>query len=62
MRKTLNIDDDLLRSAKEAAHVKTDTEAVKLGLEALVRQEAYRRALAFRGSEPDALDVPRRRP
>jgi predicted nucleic acid-binding protein len=32
-----------------------------MGLEAVVRQAAYQRLRAFRGSEPNAQDVPRRR-
>jgi hypothetical protein len=61
MKKTLNIDETLLREAKEACNATTETETVRLGLEALVRHAAYQRLLAFRGSEPDAKDVPRRR-
>ena len=61
MKKTLNVDDKLLREAKSACGVATDTETVRLGLEALVRHAAYQRLRAFRGTEPDAQDVPRRR-
>ena len=61
MKKTLHIDDALLREARAASGASTDTETVRLGLEALVRQGAYERLRALRGSEPRALDVPRRR-
>jgi Arc/MetJ family transcription regulator len=61
MKKTLHIDERLLRDAKAASGAKTDTEAVRLGLEALVRRAAYERLRALRGSEPNARDVPRRR-
>jgi hypothetical protein len=61
MKKTLNIDEDLLREAKEACGATTDTETVRKGLEALVRHAAYQRLREFAGSEPDAVDVPRRR-
>lgn len=61
MKKTLHIDEDLLREAKVACHANTDTETVKLGLEALVRHAAYERLRALRGGEPGARDVPRRR-
>ena len=61
MKKTLNIDDKLLMEAKSACGAATDTETVRLGLEALVRHAAYQRLRAFRGTEPDAQDVPRRR-
>jgi Arc/MetJ family transcription regulator len=61
MKKTLHIDGDLLREARSASGAKTDTDTVRLGLEALVRRAAYERLRALRGSEPQAVDVPRRR-
>lgn len=61
MKKTLNVDDDLLREAKAACGAATDTDTVRLGLEALVRHAAYERLRALRGTEPRARDVPRRR-
>ena len=61
MKKTLHVDDQLLQQARAASGAKTDTETVRLGLEALIRQTAYERLRAFRGSEPGARDVPRRR-
>lgn len=61
MKKTLHIDEELLRHAKIACHANTDTETVRLGLEALVRHAAYERLRALRGAEPRARDVPRRR-
>ena len=61
MKKTLNIDQALLDEAKAACGATTDTDTVRLGLEALVRHAAYQRLKALAGSEPDAQDVPRRR-
>ena len=61
MKKTLNIDDRLLKDARVASGASTDTDAVRLGLEALVRHAAYERLRALRGSDPQAKDVPRRR-
>jgi len=61
MKKTLYIDDALLRDAKSASGARTDTDTVRLGLEALIRQQAYQRLRALRGSEPRARQVPRRR-
>jgi Arc/MetJ family transcription regulator len=61
MKKTLNIDEDLLKEAKAACGATTDTETVRLGLEALVRHAAYKSLRELIGSEPDAEDVPRRR-
>lgn len=61
MKKTLHIDEALLRDAKSASGARTDTETVRLGLEALIRQGAYERLRALRGKEPRAGDVRRRR-
>jgi len=61
MKKTLNVDDHLFKQAKVASGAATDTETVRLGLEALVRRAAYERLRALRGTEPHAQDVPRRR-
>jgi hypothetical protein len=61
MKKTLNIDEKLLRDAKLASGAATDTDTVRLGLEALVRHAVYERLRALRGSEPKAKDIPRRR-
>ena len=61
MKKTLHIDADLLRDAKSASSARSDTDAVRLGLEALVRQGAYDRLRVLRGKEPRAKNTPRRR-
>ena len=61
MKKTLHIDDGLLRDAKAASGAKTDTDTVRRGLEALVRRGAYERLRALRGAEPGARDIRRRR-
>jgi len=61
MKKTLHIDETLLRDARAVSGAKTDTDTVRLGLEALVRQGAYERLRALRGTEPRAADVRRRR-
>lgn len=61
MKKTLHIDEQLLRDAKAASGARTDTETIRLGLEALVRRSAYERLRALRGSEPGARETPRRR-
>jgi hypothetical protein len=61
MKKTFNVDDKLFREAKMACGAATDTETVRLGLEALVRHAAYERLRGLLGSEPHAKEVPRRR-
>ena len=61
MKKTLHIDEALLRDARSVSGARTDTETVRLGLEALIRQGAYERLRALRGKEARAGDVRRRR-
>jgi Arc/MetJ family transcription regulator len=61
MKKTLHIDEYLLSDARSASGAKTDTDTVRLGLEALVRHGAYERLRALRGSEAHARDARRRR-
>jgi hypothetical protein len=61
MKKTLHIDEITLRDAKKACGAATDTETVRLGLEALIRHAAYERLRRLRGSDSHAKDVPRRR-
>ncbi len=61
MKKTFNVDAQLLRDARAACGASTDTETLRLGLKALVQQAAYRALAAYRGSETEVVDVPRRR-
>jgi Arc/MetJ family transcription regulator len=51
LKKTLHIDEKLLREAKSAAGAKTDTDTVRLGLEALIR-----RALVARPRKSHSLN------
>jgi hypothetical protein len=61
MKKTLHIDEKLLKDARSACGAATDTDTVRMGLESLVRHAAYERLRALRGSEPGAKEVTRRR-
>ena len=61
MKKTLHIDEQLLAEARAVSGAATDTDTVRLGLEALLRHAAYERLRALRGSESGVRDVPRRR-
>lgn len=62
MKKTLHIDDELLKQAKEACGAATDTDTVRQGLKALVQKAAAQRIVALFGSEKGPIrDVPRRR-
>jgi hypothetical protein len=49
MKKTLHIDEATLRDAKKACGAATDTETVRLGLEALIRHAAYERLRKTQG-------------
>jgi hypothetical protein len=60
-KKTFHLDPKLFADAKAACGATTDTETVRLGLEALIRHAAYQRLKSLRGSEKHATDVPRRR-
>ena len=61
IKKTMNVDEELFEQAKAASGATTDTETVRLGLQALVRRAAYERLRALRGTETQAQDAPRRR-
>jgi len=61
MKKTLHIDDRLLAEARAVCAARTDTDTVRLGLEALIRRAAYLRLAKLAGTDPEARDVPRRR-
>ena len=61
MKKTLHVDDRLLADARTACGAGTDTETIRLGLEALVRHAAHQRLRKLRGTKPGAADVSRRR-
>ena len=61
MKKTLHIDEKLLHEARTVSRATTDTETVRMGLEALIRHAAHERLRALRGTDPTARDVPRRR-
>ena len=56
MKKSFNLDDQLFQEAKAACGATTETETVRLGLEALVRHAAYQRMRALRGTERAAVE------
>ena len=60
MKTTLNIDDNLLAKASESTGVKEKTALVRLALERLVEEEAYKRLAALGGTMPN-LKIPSRR-
>jgi Arc/MetJ family transcription regulator len=62
MRTTLNIDDALLKRARELSGISEKTALVRAGLEALIAREAGRRLAAMGGSIKNLKVPPRRRP
>ncbi len=60
MRTTLNIEDGLLKRARELTGVKEKTALVRLGLEALIALQSARRLAKLGGSEKK-LKAPSRR-
>lgn len=61
MRTTLNMDDKLIRKARELTGIKEKTSLVRLGLEALIALESSRRLARLGGSERKLRPIPRRR-
>lgn len=61
MRTTLNIDDDLLKRARELTDIREKTALVHAGLEALIARESARRLARLGGSERKLRRVRRRR-
>ena len=61
VRKTLNIDDELLLRAQQLTGIEEKTSLVRQGLEALIARESARRLAKLGGSDPSLKDIPRRR-
>ena len=62
MRTTVNLDDDLVETAREFTGITERSELLRVALKALIHREASKRAIALGGTEPDLLLPPRRRP
>ncbi|MBM3759250.1 MAG: hypothetical protein FJW36_03275 [Acidobacteria bacterium] len=60
MKKTFNVDADLLKKARQACGADTDTDTLRLGLESLIRRNAYEQLRKFRGSQLMKSAPPRR--
>lgn len=61
MRTTLDLDENLVRSALSQTRARTKTEVIEMGLRALLEREARRRLRALEGKMPDLAATPRRR-
>ena len=61
MRTTINIDDDLIKKASKLTGINEKTSLVRLGLEALIARESYKRLAELGGTEKSLRPIPRRR-
>lgn len=61
MRTTLNIDDQILKRAKDLTGVSEKTALVRMGLEALIAKESAKRLAILGGTEKQISQVPRRK-
>ena len=61
MRTTLNLDDDLVKRAKELTGIEEKTALVRAGLEALISREVARRLIKLGGTAPHLEPIRRRR-
>jgi hypothetical protein len=61
MRITLDLDDDLLRIAREFTGVAEKTALVREALKALIERESARRLAFLAGTMPSLRGIPRRR-
>ncbi|MDO8349296.1 MAG: type II toxin-antitoxin system VapB family antitoxin [Planctomycetota bacterium] len=62
MRTTLDIDDELMAKALQAAGIDSKTRVIELGLAMLIQAAARQRLAALHGAVPKAKASPRRRP
>ncbi|MEO8592689.1 MAG: type II toxin-antitoxin system VapB family antitoxin [Candidatus Solibacter sp.] len=62
MRTTLNLDDELIRRAREYTGIEEKTALIHVALRELISREAARRLAALGGSMPDFQAAGRRRP
>lgn len=62
MRTTLALDDELVAKAQAFTGLKEKSALVREALTALIERESARRLARLGGSEPDLVEIPRRRP
>lgn len=62
MRTTLNLDDELLRQARDLTGIGEKAVLVREGLKALIERESARRLALLGGSDKRASVAPRRQP
>lgn len=59
MRTTLDLDDDLVRTAQEFTGVVEKTALVREALKSLIERESCRRLAALGGAMPELKNIPR---
>jgi Arc/MetJ family transcription regulator len=62
MRTTLDLDEELLKTAMAATKTPTKTAVIEKGLRELIARAARERLASLYGSDPRAKAPPRRRP
>ena len=60
MRTTVNIDDELKKSAQRLTGIEEKAALLRAGLRALIEQESARRLARLGGTEPELSSVSRR--
>ena len=61
MRTTLNLDEELIETARELTGIQEKTELIHRGLRELIQREAARALARMGGTAPNMKDIPRRR-
>ncbi|AIA29995.1 type II toxin-antitoxin system VapB family antitoxin [Leptospirillum ferriphilum] len=61
MRTTVQIDESLLSLAQDITGITSRNAILKEALEALIQRESARRLARLGGSEPQMMDIPRRK-
>ena len=61
MRTTLDLSEELIEQARKITGIKEKTALIHAGLEAIIRQAAYRHLAKMGGTMPDIKPIPRRR-
>ncbi len=61
MRTTLNLSEDLIEKARKITGIKEKTALIHAGLEAIIRDAAYKHLSEMAGTMPNLKSIPRRR-
>lgn len=61
MRTTMDLDDELVKLAREMTGIQKKTQLVEEALRLMIRRESAKRLIAMGGTMPKAKQTPRRR-